>query len=38
MGIKKTIECSDLAVKEKPKSTGVEVPEESLSNLDATQI
>ena len=38
MGIKKEIECSDLAVKEKPKSTEVEVPEEGPSNLDATQI
>jgi RNA polymerase nonessential primary-like sigma factor len=38
MGIKKQIECSDLAVKEKPKSTEVEVPEEGPSNLDATQI
>jgi len=38
MGIKKQIEYSDLAVKEKPKSTEAEMPEESLSNLDATQI
>ena len=35
MGIKKTIECSDVAEKEKPSTTKAE---ESPSNLDATQI
>ncbi|UUO22644.1 RNA polymerase sigma factor RpoS [Colwellia sp. M166] len=38
MGIKKQIECSDVAEKDKPKKTKADTPEGSHSNLDATQI
>ena len=38
MGIKKQIECSDVAEKEQPKTTKADMPEGSHSNLDATQI
>jgi RNA polymerase nonessential primary-like sigma factor len=38
MGIKKEIQCSNVAEKEKPKSVKLETTEESSSSLDATQI
>ena len=38
MGIKKQIECSDVAVKEKPQIMKAEMPDEGPSSLDATQI